>query len=334
MPEGRREVCLSVTPRPFAVTMEVMAELTTVAFTMRPRPPFRLDYTAWALRRGAQNILDRWEGATYRRTLSADGLLYELSVRQEGPAEKALLRVEVTANRPTPHLAEAARAALAPMLGTEIDLGGFYARAAHDPLMATLAARFRGVKPPRFPTLFEALVNGILFQQISRAAGTALLGRFVAGYGETASTFGGPAFPHPAAVAQASIEALKSLGLSTSKARAVQELARRLADGLDLAQIAGMDDEAALAFLEGLRGVGRWTAQYALLRGAGRLNIFPANDAGARQRLRRLLGLPEVPREEAVQDVAAAWAPYGGMLYFHLLLSGLAEQGYVVPTPV
>ena len=54
------------------------------------------------------------------------------------------------------------RAALWTGLGLAVDLSPFAAMAAPDPLLGPLAARMRGLKPPRFPTVFEALVNGVL----------------------------------------------------------------------------------------------------------------------------------------------------------------------------
>ena len=55
--------------------------------------------------------------------------------------------------------------------------------AAPDPLLGPLAERMRGLKPPRFPTVFEALVNGIACQQLSLAVGIHLLNRLTADRG-------------------------------------------------------------------------------------------------------------------------------------------------------
>src|SRR5574338_1279050 len=52
---------------------------------VRPTPPFRLDFTVWALRRRARNKIDRWDGVTYRRVIAIEGRAIEIAVRQEGP---------------------------------------------------------------------------------------------------------------------------------------------------------------------------------------------------------------------------------------------------------
>ena len=79
----------------------------------------------------------------------------------------------------------AARAALARLLGPELDLSDFYRLAEGDPLLRTLAARFRGLKPPRFPTLFECVVNAIACQQLTLTVGIRLLNRLAEAHGTT-----------------------------------------------------------------------------------------------------------------------------------------------------
>ena len=92
--------------------------------------------------------------------------------------------------------------------------------------------------------------------------------------------------------------------------------------------------EAALARLTGLRGVGRWTAEYVLLRGLGRLHLFPGDDIGARNRLRRWLHLREPLDYERVRRLLRRWRPYAGLVYLHMLLDGLAEAKLVSPATI
>ena len=83
-----------------------------------------------------------------------------------------------------------------------------------------------------------------------------------------------------------------------------------------------------------IRGVGRWTAEYAMLRGLGRLSIFPGDDVGARKKLREWLGITGAAGEmtyEKVNGLLSRWKPFAGFIYIHLLLSCLAEKGLVTP---
>jgi DNA-3-methyladenine glycosylase II len=227
---------------------------------------------------------------------------------------------------------EVVRAILTRTLGLSVDLTAFYRFAEADAKLGPLVQRFRGVKPPRFPTIFEALVNGMACQQITLTQGIRLLNRLAQTYGLIA-TAGDPAahaFPRPRDLTRLASQELKPLGFSGQKGRALVELARALVQGrLDLEALAELDDDTALARLLTLRGVGRWTAEYVLLRGLGRLHRFPGDDVGARNNLCRWLGLTDPLDYAGVQRTIAKWSAYGGLLYFHLLLDRLAEAGYL-----
>jgi DNA-3-methyladenine glycosylase II len=86
-------------------------------------------------------------------------------------------------------------------------------------------------------------------------------------------------------------------------------------------------NEQAVSVLMKLRGVGRWTAEYVLLRGLGRIDLFPGDDVGARNNLRRWLNIKGALNYETVNQTIAVWRPYSGLIYFHLLLDGLTEAG-------
>jgi DNA-3-methyladenine glycosylase II len=88
-----------------------------------------------------------------------------------------------------------------------------------------------------------------------------------------------------------------------------------------------MNNEEAKTSLSSMRGVGRWTAEYVLLRGLGRLDTFPGDDVGAQKNLQNLLHLEEKPPYEKIKEVTSLWQLYAGFVYFHLLLDKLDKQG-------
>ncbi len=98
---------------------------------------------------------------------------------------------------------------------------------------------------------------------------------------------------------------------------------------VDLEALASETDEIALQRLGRLRGVGRWTAEYVLLRGLGRLHVFPGDDVGARNNLRRWLSLSAPLDYDEVGQALARWQGYAGLIYFHLLLDRLAQTGAI-----
>jgi DNA-3-methyladenine glycosylase II len=120
------------------------------------------------------------------------------------------------------------------------------------------------------------------------------------------------------------------LGFSHNKGKAIIGLAQGLTTGsLDVEDLERLGDTEAVTRLLALKGVGRWSAEYALLRGLGRWSVFPGDDIGARRHLMNWLQLDEPLNYEEVHRLLARWQPYGGLIYFHLLLSGLAEAGHL-----
>ena len=297
---------------------------------IEPRAPFRLDLTVWALRRRPENKVDRWDGCAYRRVLTLVDRPVPLAMTQIGRSHAPGLAVKFGSGLPK----DLARATLDRLLGLSVDLSAFAEMAAGDLLLGPLAARMRGLKPPRFPTVFEALVNAVACQQLSLAVGIQLLNRLADGHGRAASDDpdGPPAFPDPERLAGLRPDELKHLGFSLTKARSIVEAARAIVDGdLDLEALEQLDDAAVIERLTRLHGIGRWSAEYVLLRGLGRLNIFPGDDVGAHNKLKRLFQIETRLDYEAVRQLVARWDPYAGLVYFHLLLDSLAIAGLVDP---
>jgi DNA-3-methyladenine glycosylase II len=219
------------------------------------------------------------------------------------------------------------------MFGIDADLTEFYRLSEGQPKLNALVRRFRGVKPPRFPTVFEALVNAVACQQLSLTVGIRILNRLASAFGPSMPEPGLNAhgFPGPRDLSPAKIDALKPLGFSGQKARSVIELAHAISEKqLDIENFEEVEsDEEAIARLRQLRGVGRWSAEYALLRGLGRLHIFPGDDTGARGKLQRWLEIDTPLDYEGVRRAIAPWKACGGLVYFHLLLKGLEEAGAI-----
>jgi DNA-3-methyladenine glycosylase II len=169
-------------------------------------------------------------------------------------------------------------------------------------------------------------------QQLTLTVGITLLNRLAEAYGPI-----GPGavrgFPNPKDIGR-DPDLLRQLGFSNAKARALLELADRLTSGdLDLEKLQTASDDAASVALQSLRGIGRWSAEYTLLRGFGRLGVFPADDVGARNNLRRFVGLDPAADYEGVRRAVSRWAPYAGLVYFHLLLDHIDNAGWLKTEP-
>ena len=303
----------------------------TTTFLLQPVHPFRLDLTAWALQRRPGNLIDRWDGAAYRRVLTVGGSTFEIAVSQSGEAARTL-ELTVAGESLRRKAKQQARDLLLRALGIRTDLSGFYRMTEKDSRLKPLARSFRGLKPPRFFSAYEGLINGIACQQLSLSLGIQLLGRLARRFGPSVDNgdsvnYG---FPRPVDLANANVAEIKKLGFSLQKAHAMVEVGRAIVEGrLDLDALAAESDDEAVRRLRQLRGVGRWTAEYTLLRGMGRWHIFPVDDQGARNGLARWLRLRTRLDAARTQRILKQWQPYGGLIYFHMLMNGLNEAGYL-----
>jgi DNA-3-methyladenine glycosylase II len=296
------------------------------SLALRPVPPFRLDLTVWALRRRPTNSIDRWDGNTYRRMMVFGDTPAEVSIIQTGSPTSPELRIWVDSAAPKKHVA-ALVATVEKILGLKIDLTKFYRLAEGDDRLHMLVQRFAGIKPPRFPTIFEALVNAVACQQLSLNVGINVLNRLSAMYGR--KTGGSSAFPRPTDLSDAGVEDLRKLGLSYRKAENILAISRAaIAGQLNEEVLESLDDISLAARLQEFPGVGRWTAQYVSLRGLGRFDVFPADDVGAQNKLRTLLKLDRRPDYETINAILNGWSPYKGLIYFHMILDYLREKNY------
>ncbi len=294
-----------------------------ITFTLKPKPPFRLDLTVFALRRRAHNVVDRFDDGTWRRVLVIDRKAVGVAVRQTRHGAHAEIEVRISATNPKA-VKDAVAKSISKILGLEVDLAGFYRIARGDAQLAPLAARLRGMKPVRYPTVFEAFANAVVCQLISLSAGMHVLNRLneSLGMGRRVDGLTMRSFATTEAVARSSPEALRAIGLSRQKAEYLIELAR-IGSESDFADLESLDDTNAIARMRELRGVGRWTAEYVMLRGLGRINIFPGDDVGGVNRLCEWLGVRDSLDYEGVRRVIRRWHPYAGLIYLLVLVDGV-----------
>ena len=217
------------------------------------------------------------------------------------------------------------------ILGLDRDLSGFYRLARNDAGLRPLAERLRGMKPVRYPTVFEAFANAVACQLVSLSAGMHVLNRLTEQFGKPMRSRGVAmrSFASAEVIARANPDALRALGLSRQKGEYLISLARLATDPKDhdFSSIGALGDEAAIERMSQFRGVGRWTAEYVMLRGFGRLNIFPGDDVGGRKKLFEWFGASGAPTYDGVAAMLERWRPYAGLIYLHLVLNAAVDAG-------
>ena len=297
---------------------------------LQPTPPFDLELTAGyhTYFRGRYGT-DSWVDGEYRRLLDLGPKLALASVRAVGTVEEPALEVELRGENLTPQDAAAGKAQLAWLLGTQQDLTPFYDLARRDPALAAICERFYGLHLPHTSSVFEALTLAILGQQIATNVARIVRTLLIEIYG-LRQDFDGEdyyAFPRPETLASASVEDLRQLKLSWRKAEYVQGIARAARDGTG-----GLDclnektDEEVVQQVTQLRGVGKWTAQWVLVRALGRPDALPLGDLALRRIVSSLYFDGEPITDEQLGPFSARWSPwrtYATVYLFTALRAGM-----------
>ncbi len=204
------------------------------------------------------------------------------------------------------------------VLFAELDLTPFYRLAGGDPKLTSIINRLHGLKPIRPISLFEMAVVAITEQQISLAAAYRIRSRIIQRFGEPIGNQW--IFPEPQILANAPIEDLRSCGLSRQKTQYIHELTKNIIDGaLDLDSLKTMNDDEARETIMSLRGFGRWSADYILVRGLARPDCVPVDDLAVRSVVGEYLGEGQRVSSLEVSEMLEPFRPYRGLLAFYLL---------------
>jgi len=295
--------------------------------------PFHLEATVRVLQRRATNRVDVWDDGRYQRVLTIAGRSVLVEVENRGTIDAPDLRHVVGHGDASLAAHPRLAATLRRVLGLDVDPAPLLRLTTADRRLRPTALALRGMRPPRFAEWFEAFANVVPFQQVSLDAGVAVVGRIVERFGESIA-HGGRRFhacPTAEVVAAARLDTLRACGLSARKADVLRHLARSIASGeLGEAAIAGLSTHDALKTLRELPGIGPWSAALVLLRGLGRLDVFPPGDVGVARGLRELMHLaPDAPLGPGVDR----FGDRRGYLYFCALGGDLLARGLIHPAP-
>ncbi len=241
---------------------------------------------------------------------SADGKAVDVSLPNGGPAG-ALEKAAIEASR---------------LLGFDVGLGGFYDILADDPVLSGAIGHLRGLRLTRAESVYEAVVQAIAAQQISGAVARVIRDGLVTTYGAAIEADGHVvhAFPKPETIVEAGVDALRALKLSARKAEYILGISERAIDGeLDYDLLDRLSDDEVIERLSAIRGVGRWTVQWVLMRALGRVDVLPAGDLALQRTIGDLYFDGRRLTEGELDAFAVErWRPYRGLatayLFAHL----------------
>jgi DNA-3-methyladenine glycosylase II len=177
--------------------------------------------------------------------------------------------------------------------------------AAREPAIAR-ALEIAGYPEPRIRERgYATLLRTIVGQQVSVASAASVWNKLEAALGEGCA---------PDALIAADFDALRACGMSRQKQGYARSLAELVMSGaLDLENLPA-DDEAAIAELVRIKGIGRWSAEIYLLFAEGRPDIWPAGDLAVQAGIGRILALEARPSEKETRALAEGWSPHRGSI--------------------
>ena len=182
---------------------------------------------------------------------------------------------------------------------------------------------------PRWQLPFDpvdALARAILYQQLSGKAASTIVGRVEAAIGSDRF--------HSDTLARCDDATIRACGVSGNKLMALRDLALRESRGEipDLERMGEMDNEALIAALVPVRGIGRWTVEMMLMFRLGRADVLPVDDLGIRKGAQRVDRLESMPKPKELAARGEAWAPYRTYASLYLWRIADLEVGAKVAT--
>jgi 3-methyladenine DNA glycosylase/8-oxoguanine DNA glycosylase len=296
--------------------------------------PFHLQATVRVLQRRPTNSVNIWEKpGRYARAIVTDDGVALLRVENRATIDAPDLHLTVSCAKPTAAVHAELVQTVRRILGLDVDPAPLQQLLEAERGLARVARALRGMRPPRFAGLFEAFANVIPFQQVSLDAGSATVTRLVERFGDVLEQDGSSVrvFPEARIVAEAPVGTLRACGLSLRKAEALRGIATAIASGdLSEQKLSTMSSLEAIRWLRELPGIGPWSANLVLLRGLGRLDVFPPGDVGFARGFERISGMSG---KTTLERMIRRFGDQRGYLYFCSLGSALLEKGLISSAP-
>lgn len=176
-----------------------------------------------------------------------------------------------------------------------------------DPILYRELCRFEGQVDSLTPRVthdyFSDLCEAIINQQLSEKAGMTIFGRFRKLFPEGTIT--------PSRVSQLPQASIRSIGVSWSKVRFIQDLAQKvIGEEIHLELLKDLGDSEVIAQLTRIRGIGPWTAEMFLMFSLGREDVFSFGDLGLKRAIQKLYKFKREPTRRQMEKIVVKWAPY------------------------
>ena len=301
--------------------------LYTEKLTIAALPPFSFDLSSEIFANGDRQIRN-YENGRFWQVIRVNGKLILAIIEAAGTVDKPKISVELRSNSA---IAEEnkrkAEETFNTLFSLNLDLKPFYETVKNDNIMAYLARELWGLKSPTTQTVFEALVDSIVEQQISLKVANNIENKITKKFGGTLDLEGNTyyAYPTPQNLASASTEEIRQCGLSLRKVEYIKEVSTLITQGkLDLEKLRNCEStEQIIRELDEIRGIGVWTAELTMLRGMQRLEALPADDLGLRRVISHYYCSGKMITGAEARQIAKVWGNWKGLAAYYLVVANI-----------
>ena len=273
---------------------------------------FSFDLCLSFLKRSPREVLHRIEGESVVKAIYVedDIVVFRISY------EKKTLQLEFLTEKISPNIQRKVADYTREWFDLETDLKPFYAMASKDDLLKDLVKKYYGYRIVGQPDLFESIIWAVLGQQINLQFAYTLKQRFAEQFGVSVEIGDQKyfLFPSPEVVTQLTADQLLPLQFSRQKAAYTIGIAQSFAEGkLSKEKISGLPLKEAKEELIKIKGIGNWTANYALMKTFRHPDAFPLEDAGVHNAIKNLMNLkskPSLDRVKRIYKKYKGWEAY------------------------
>lgn len=288
---------------------------TTLTNVIKPTAPYDFELTAGQPNhsRDQEFKTEDYLDGNYLRLLDLGDKVALARVASSGSVDDPELTVSLTGDDLTDADAEKADRQISWLLGCDQDLRPFYDSVANDPTLCNVVEEFYGYHNTRTASVFEALVQAVMGQQIATAVARIVRNLLIQHYGVRASIEDREwyAFPRVETLAKTEVADLRQLKLSVRKSEYIQGIARVALESPDgLEHMHDLPDEEVVKGMVALRGVGHWTAQWVLVRALARPDGFPIGDLALRRTVASLYFNGAEITDEELLEFSQRWSPW------------------------
>ena len=303
--------------------------IATTKICLEATSPFNFGLSAEIFSKGDRQIR-KYENNRFWQVMHFDEKLLLVNIRSFGSVDNPKLKVELKTNSElTSDDAKNVEKAIRSLFNLDLNLAEFYDETKTDEIMRRLTRKLLGLKIPATQTVFEALIDSIVEQQISIKVATYIENKLTKKFGDTLSVEGEVfyAFPTPEKLASVGVEEIRRCGLSQRKSEYIKGISELVVDReLNLENLVRWESAKDIIHeLDKVRGIGVWTAELTMLRGMAKFEALPAEDLGLKRVISRYYCDGEAITGAHARQIAEKWGLWKGLAAYYLIVADMKD---------